>query len=137
MWLMASAALAIDLPDPVISQEDTPVPGPYPPNWVNIEVTQGDRHYTVTAYCLEDFVTASLYCDGVGVDNPYIIERTHEDMDYLLVGVGHCYGYEDSETRIDLRVPALQEPLPGDMNWDGEVTVSDVMALIALVMSGH
>lgn len=119
----------------VVPALDDPQPGPYPPNWTYMEVTEGDQFYTVTAYCYEDCATVSLYRDEEEVENPCIIERTHEDQIYRFTAVGHCDGYEDSDSSMDLLIPALDEPLPGDMNCDGEVTIADVNAVIDAILS--
>ena len=111
-------------------------PGPYPPNWVEFEVTKGDEYYTVWAYCWAEDATVRLYCDGIEVDNPCIIERSTEgDMDYYFVAWSYGEGYEDVTSEMSLIVPGLEKPIRGDLNGDGEVNIADVNAVIDAILN--
>ena len=120
--------------------EEEPQPGPYPPHWPYFQVTEGDRNYTVTAHCNDEgseYVSVRLYCDGILVDNPYIIERTHEDIEYVFEAWAHCDGYEDLSAEMAIIVSALEEPVSGDMNGDKEVGIADVNTLINAILSSN
>jgi hypothetical protein len=120
----------------VPAKEDMPVPGPYPPGWIYFDVIEGEEYYTVLAYCEEDGFTVQLCSNGELVDNPYVIERSPEgDMFYEITACSQAEGYDIVTATMTLVVPALDEPLPGDMNSDGEVTIADVNAVIDAVMN--
>jgi hypothetical protein len=101
------------------------------------DITEGDEYYTVLAYSEEEYVTVSLYCDGVSVDNPYIIERSPDgDMEYILTAVGQADGYGyDITYDMALVVPDLEKPIRGDLNGDGEVNIADVNAVVDAILS--
>lgn len=118
------------------ARETPPVPGPYPPGWINFSVTEGDEYYTVLAYCEEDDFTVRLWSDGVPVDNPYIIERSPDgDMEYYIAAESHGEGYETISASMILVVPGLEKPVRGDLNGDGEVGIADVNAVIDAILN--
>ena len=130
----------VELMVQVPALEEQPQPGPYPPHWPYFQVTEGDRYYTVTAHCIEEgseYISVRLYCDGILVDNPYIIERTHEAIEYVFEAWAHCDGYEDLSAEMAIVVPALEEPVSGDMNGDKEVGIADVNTLINAILSSN
>lgn len=111
-------------------------PTPYPYNWVEFEVTKGDEYYTVRAYCYAEDATVRLYCDGIEVDNPCIIERsTEEDMYYEFTAWSYCEGYGDVVCKMSLIVPGIEKPIRGDLNGDGEVNIADVNAVIDAILN--
>ena len=113
---------------------EEPLPGP--PPFIYFDVIEGDEYYTVTAYCDNDYMTVSLFCDGVSVDNPCIIERSPDgDMLYELTAWGHCEGYNDIVYTTTVVVPGIVKPITGDLNGDGEANIADVNAVIDAILS--
>lgn len=111
-----------------------------------IQVTEGDEAYTFTAVSEEDGVVVYMLSfdpetgniTGV-LDNPYIVERTDVDQTIYLAAIadGEPIGKNLSEVvGGEFVVPALEEVgMPGDVDNNGIVNITDVTTLISAVMS--
>ena len=99
MLLVASAASAMKLPDPVIT------------------VTEGEEYYTVDVAVEGDY-ELRVFCGNLEIETPYAIERLDVDKEYIILAFAQLYNEEgwsySNVVEYDLYVPAKEEmPVPG------------------------
>ena len=109
-----------------------PIPEIAPAPEIVVEV--GDDFITISAYAVEGIVI--LLVNGEEVENPYVVERTDEDQIIEVTAFTVIDGYEPSELAYyEVFIPAKVQVKPGDADGDGEVTISDVTAIIDFILS--
>lgn len=78
--------------------------------------------------------TVKLYIDNVNVSNPYTIARAREDQEITAVATAQESGKEMSSLTMVLTIPRLDNIVIGDATGDGEVDISDVNAIINMML---
>ena len=99
MLLMASAARAIEIPDPLIT------------------ISEGEEYYIIDVVIEGDY-ELRVFCDNAEVDVPYAIERLDEDKEYVVRAMAQLFTdgtwFYSDVVEVWFVVPAREEtPLPG------------------------
>ena len=103
-----------------------------------IDYTVNTNDVTIKASSTEENAVVLFMVDGASVENPYTVER--RDTAYTVVALAGAFvPYEKnlSTTRLEIEIPAKATILRGDVNRDGQVSISDVPALIDALLSGN
>ena len=103
-----------------------------------IDYTVNTDDVTIKASSSEENAVVLFMVDGASVENPYTVER--RDTAYTVVALAGAFvPYEKnlSTTRLEIEIPAKATILRGDVNRDGQVSISDVPALIDALLSNN
>ncbi|MBO4723350.1 MAG: hypothetical protein IKX39_03525 [Muribaculaceae bacterium] len=97
----------------------------------NIDMEVNDESCVITATGVG---TVKLYIDNVNVSNPFTIARTQEDRVITAVATAQESGKEMSSLTKYFTIPRLDSDVIGDVNGDGVVDISDVNAVINMML---
>jgi len=100
---------------------------------INYDVT--DEAVVITLE-VEEGAQYLMTVNGEYVESPYTIARTEEDQTVTVMAIAQAYGkHESNVVQTEILIPALEGGMPGDVDDNGVVNITDVTTLISAVMS--
>ncbi len=100
---------------------------------INYDVT--DEAVVITLE-VEEGAQYLMTVNGEYVESPYTIARTEEDQTVTVMAIAQAYGkHESNVVQTEILIPALEGGMPGDVDDNGIVNITDVTTLISAVMS--
>ncbi|MBQ3365049.1 MAG: dockerin type I repeat-containing protein [Muribaculaceae bacterium] len=101
-----------------------------------INYVVNDENVVITLE-VEEGAQYLMTVNGEYVESPYTIARTEEDQTVTVMAVAQAYGKNVSNVvQTEITIPALEAAgMPGDVDNNGIVNITDVTVLISAVMS--